>query len=183
MELTRENSRAMIYYDFRSGLTQKQCVDRMISAFGDEAPSKTTIYRWFAEFQRGRVKLSDDPCQGRPKTAVTQENVDAVRKLVEEDRHVTYREIQATLDIGMSQIQIILHEQLGVKSCFPDGYRNRSVKSKKRLALLGASELSKDSTQDPQMLYTTSYQVTNPGYTRTNPKQKISLEFGCSKMS
>ena len=118
MELTRENSRAMIYYDFRSGLTQKQCVDRMISAFVDEAPSKTTIYRWFAEFQRGRVKLSDDPRQGRPKTAVTQENVDAVRKLIEEDRHVTYREIQATLDIGMSQIQIILHEQLGVKKLF-----------------------------------------------------------------
>lgn len=43
----------------------------MISAFGNEAPSKTTIYRWFPEFQRGRVKLSDDPRQGRPKTAVT----------------------------------------------------------------------------------------------------------------
>ncbi|CAK1604551.1 unnamed protein product [Parnassius mnemosyne] len=119
MELTRENSRAMIYYDFRSGLTQKQCVDRMISAFGDEAPSKTTIYRWFAEFQRvKRVKLSDDPRQGHPKTVVTQENVDAVRKLIEEDQHVTYREIQATLDIDMSQIQIILHEQLGVKKLF-----------------------------------------------------------------
>ncbi|KAL0869565.1 hypothetical protein ABMA27_005831 [Loxostege sticticalis] len=106
MELTRENSRAMIYYDFRSGLTQKQ------------SPSKTTIYRWFAEFQRGRVKLSDESRQGRPKTSVTQENVDVVRKLIEEDRHVTYREIQATLDIGMSQIQIILHEQLGVKKLF-----------------------------------------------------------------
>ncbi|KAL0870302.1 hypothetical protein ABMA27_005324 [Loxostege sticticalis] len=173
MELTRENSRAMIYYDFRSGLTQKQCVDRMLSAFGDKAPSKTTIYRWFAEFQRGRVKLSDDPRQGRPKTAVTQENVDVVRKLIEEDRHVTYREIQATLDISMSQIQIVPQIR----------YRIRSVKSKKRLALLGTSELSKDSTQDPQMLYTTSYQVTNPGYMRTNPKQKTSHEFGCSKMS
>ncbi|KAL0829480.1 hypothetical protein ABMA28_004242 [Loxostege sticticalis] len=105
----------MIYYDFRSGLTQKQCADRMLSAFGDEAPSKSTIYRSFAEFQRGRDKLSDDPRQGRPKTAVTQENVDVVRKLIEEDRHVTYREIQATLDIGIRQIQIILHEQLGVK--------------------------------------------------------------------
>ncbi|KAL0820759.1 hypothetical protein ABMA28_006579 [Loxostege sticticalis] len=102
MELTRGNSRAMIYYDFRSGFTQKQCIFLMLSAFGDEAPSKTTIYRWFAEFQRGRVKLSDDPRQGRPKTAVTQENVDVVRKLIEEDQHVTYREIQVTLDIAMS---------------------------------------------------------------------------------
>ncbi|CAH1994374.1 unnamed protein product [Acanthoscelides obtectus] len=40
--------------------------------------------------------LSDDPRVGAPpKTAVTQENVDAVRKLIIEDRHVTYREIEA----------------------------------------------------------------------------------------
>ena len=88
----------------------------MLSAFGDEAPSKTTIYRWFAEFQRGHVKLCDDSRQGRPKTVVTQDNVDTVHTLIEEDRHVTYREIQATLDIGMSQIQIILHEK---KVVFP----------------------------------------------------------------
>ncbi|KAL0892671.1 hypothetical protein ABMA27_014392 [Loxostege sticticalis] len=166
MELTRENSRALIYYDFRSGLTQKQCVDLMLSAFGDETPSKN----------HNLSLLSDDPHQSRPKTAVTQENVDVVRKLIEKDRHVTYREIQATLDIGMSQIQITLHEQLGVKKLF-----SRWIPHS--LALLGASELSKDSTQDPQMLYTTSYQVTNPGYMRTNPKQKTSHEFGCSKMS
>lgn len=38
MELIRKKSRAMIYYDFQSGLIQKQLV---------EGPSKTTIYRWF----------------------------------------------------------------------------------------------------------------------------------------
>ncbi|CAH1975065.1 unnamed protein product [Acanthoscelides obtectus] len=32
---------------------------------------------------------------GAPETAVTQENVDAVRELIIEDRHVTYREIEA----------------------------------------------------------------------------------------
>lgn len=118
MELSRENLRAMIYYDFKSGLTQKQCGDRMIVAFGDEAPSKTTIYRWYSEFQRGRVSLMDDVREGRPKSAVSQENVDVVRQLVKEDRHVTYREIQEHLGIGMSQIQIILKEELGVRKLF-----------------------------------------------------------------
>ncbi|CAH2000696.1 unnamed protein product [Acanthoscelides obtectus] len=47
--------------------------------------------------ERGRVSLSDDSRVGAPKTAVTQENVDAVRKLINEDRHVTYREIEAKL--------------------------------------------------------------------------------------
>ena len=115
MELTRENLGAMIYYDFRCGRTQQQCVELMTSAFEDEAPSKTTIYRWFSEFQRERVSLSDAPREGRPKTAITQENINAVQKLIEEDRHVTYREIQTSLGIGMSQIQKILHDELWVR--------------------------------------------------------------------
>ncbi|CAH1981952.1 unnamed protein product [Acanthoscelides obtectus] len=46
---------------------------------------------------------------------VTQENVDAVRKLIIEDRHVTYREIEASLKISKTSIQKILHEELGVR--------------------------------------------------------------------
>jgi [histone H3]-lysine36 N-dimethyltransferase SETMAR len=38
-----------------------------------------------------------------------------VQKLIEEDRHVTYREIQTSLGIGMSQIQKILHDELWVR--------------------------------------------------------------------
>ncbi|CAH1997390.1 unnamed protein product [Acanthoscelides obtectus] len=59
--------------------------------------------------------LSDDSRVGAPKTAVTQENVDAVRKLIIEDRHVTYREIDASLKISKTSIQKILHEELGVR--------------------------------------------------------------------
>ncbi|CAH1968062.1 unnamed protein product [Acanthoscelides obtectus] len=59
--------------------------------------------------------LSGDPRVGAPKTAVTQENVDAVRKLIIEDRHVTYREIEASLNISKTSIQNNLHEELGVR--------------------------------------------------------------------
>lgn len=114
MELTRENFRSMIYYDFHCGLSQQQRIARLFSAFGNEAPSKSTVHRWFAEFNLGRSSLSHASGAGRPKTAITQENVDAVQKLIEEDRHVTYREIQTSLGIGMSQIRKILHEELWV---------------------------------------------------------------------
>ena len=90
----------------------------MIAAFNNEAPSMTTIYRWFSEFQRGRVSLMDNVREGRPKSAVTQENINVVRQLITEDRHVTYREIQESLGIGMSQIQIILQQELGVQKLF-----------------------------------------------------------------
>ncbi|GBP34224.1 hypothetical protein EVAR_30778_1 [Eumeta japonica] len=40
------------------------------TAFDDEAPWKTTIYNWFAEFKRGRVNLSAEFGDDRPSTAV-----------------------------------------------------------------------------------------------------------------
>lgn len=43
------------------------------------------------------------------------ENIDAVRNLIEEDRHVTYREIEISLSISMTSIHKILHEHLGVR--------------------------------------------------------------------
>lgn len=115
MEISRENFRAMIFYDFRVGLSQQECIDRLKKGFGDEAPSKTRVYEWYKEFKFGRCSLKDQQREGRPKTAVLPKNVDAVRNLILEDRHVTYREIEACLNIGSTAIHKILHEHLGVR--------------------------------------------------------------------
>ncbi|CAH2002088.1 unnamed protein product [Acanthoscelides obtectus] len=96
-------------------VAHQECLAELLSVFGNEAPHQSTISRWYGEFKRGRVRLSDDPRVGAPKTAVTQENVDAVRKLIIEDRHVTYREIEASLKISKTSIQKNLHEELGVR--------------------------------------------------------------------
>ena len=76
MEISRENFRAMIFYDYKCNLTPKQCIDPLHLAFGDEAPSNTTVYNWFAEFQGGRTFLSDEFREGRPSTSVVATNVD-----------------------------------------------------------------------------------------------------------
>jgi len=46
---------------------------------------------------------------------VNPKNIDAVRKMIEEDRHVTYREIEASCGISKTAIQSILQEHLAVK--------------------------------------------------------------------
>ncbi|CAH1996830.1 unnamed protein product [Acanthoscelides obtectus] len=108
-------SRHNLLYNFQRQLSQQECLAELLSVFGNEAPHQLTITRWYEEFKRGRVSLSGDPRVGAPKTAVIQENVDAVRKLIIEDRHVTYREIEASLKISKTSIQKILHEELGVR--------------------------------------------------------------------
>ncbi|CAH1957479.1 unnamed protein product [Acanthoscelides obtectus] len=67
MELSQERFRAIIYYNFQRQLSQQEGLAELLSVFGNEAPHHSTISRC----------LSDDPRVGAPKTAFTQENVDA----------------------------------------------------------------------------------------------------------
>ncbi|CAH1974512.1 unnamed protein product [Acanthoscelides obtectus] len=90
MELNREHFRAIIYYNFQRQLSQQECLAELLSVFGNEAPRQSTISRWYGEFKRGRVSLSDDPRVGAPKTA-----------------------IEASWKISKTSIQKILHEELG----------------------------------------------------------------------
>ncbi|GBP70455.1 hypothetical protein EVAR_52796_1 [Eumeta japonica] len=46
---------------------------------GGEASHLSTVRRWYAEFDRGRVSLHDEIREGRPSTAINEENVAPVR--------------------------------------------------------------------------------------------------------
>ncbi|GFT25627.1 transposable element Tcb2 transposase [Trichonephila clavipes] len=48
MELRREN--AVIFYGFKDGLNQEECVKRLQLAFGDESPCRATVFICFKEF-------------------------------------------------------------------------------------------------------------------------------------
>lgn len=115
MNLTREHFRSMIFYDFRCGLSQQECFQRLQLAFGDEAPCRSSVYSWFGEFRRGRDHLHDEIREGRPVTAVTESNIDTVRQLIESDKKITCQQIRTLLGIGMSQVQNILHVHLKVR--------------------------------------------------------------------
>jgi len=82
-------------------------------AFGDEASSNRTVYNWFVEFQR--IFLNDEFREGRPFTSVVATNIDAVHEMIERDRHITYREIQAYLGIDMKAMHTILHDHLSIR--------------------------------------------------------------------
>ena len=75
----------------------------------------TNVYRWYGEFNRGRCSLEDEFREDRPKSVVVMETVDAMRQLILQDRHVTYRAIETTLGISRTSIHSILHEHLTVK--------------------------------------------------------------------
>ena len=65
-------------------------------------------------------------------SVVVPETINAVRQLILQNRHVTYREIETTLGISGTSIHSILHEHLTQKIFFaldPTQFVNRSKKS------------------------------------------------------
>ena len=71
----------MIFYYFKNGINQAQSLERLTQDFGDLAASRATVFNWFVEFKRGRISFEDEERSGRPLTAVTEENIDAVENM------------------------------------------------------------------------------------------------------
>ena len=115
MELQSRDFRAMIFNDFNRGLSYQESYKNLCEAFGSCAPGKSTVSKWFREFEFGRETLKTAMIPGRPLSAATAENADRVRELIEEDPRITVRDIRDILRIGMTAIDVILHQHLGVR--------------------------------------------------------------------
>jgi len=98
----------MIFYDFKVGLSQKECIEQLRSTFGNDSPSQRTVYQWLSEFKRGRSDLSDEKHEGCPSSAVNDKNIKAARRLIIANNRIAYKEMNSSLGVSMNAIQKIL---------------------------------------------------------------------------
>ena len=81
--------------------------------FGDSCVSRETIYNWYAEFNRTRDHFEDEPRADRARSALTPENIEAVRHPINVGPHLAYQQIQDTLQLGSAVTESIPHDYLG----------------------------------------------------------------------
>ena len=81
----------MIWYDWKIGLTYKDCHAQLVQAWRSNAPSHYTVFNCFRQFQRNKFSVQAAPCLDRPSTSVKEQTIDAVRKIIEDDPHSTYQ--------------------------------------------------------------------------------------------
>ncbi|CAF1096350.1 unnamed protein product, partial [Didymodactylos carnosus] len=62
--------------------------------------------------------VEDAARSGRPRTAINEETIDAVRSIIEDDPHSAYEQIEHTLGIGSSAVNSIIHEYLKLHKMF-----------------------------------------------------------------
>ena len=111
--MDRNEKRAVIKYLNLKGLTPNEISSDMKVVLGDDAPSYATIYRWIAEFQRGRESIEDAHRSGRPVEACTEGNVQHVNDVLMTDRRLTVRYVAECLKLSYGTTHHIITNILG----------------------------------------------------------------------
>jgi len=114
MESTKIEARTNIKFMVKLGWENRQIIDALEQVYGDNAPKKSTTYKWISRFRSGRNEIEDEPRSGRPSTSVCEENIDAVRDMIEKDRRITTESVADTLNISVGSAHTILVESLGL---------------------------------------------------------------------
>jgi len=115
MELSRRDKRVLIWYCWKRHLTSQQAQQELAQVLGTDCPSLSSIKEWIAHFHQGRLTFEDDPRSGRLPSAVTEENITAIRDLIDADPHITTRQLLSFVDIGSGSLQSILHDHLKIR--------------------------------------------------------------------
>ena len=107
-----------------------------MAAWGNRAPSSRTVFNWFHEYEREKLDVSDSPRSGRPRTAVIDEMVDAVRLMIDDDLYVTYQQIEFSLGTKLLAIYSIFHYHLKLwKVCARSVVLHSLTNDQKRLRI------------------------------------------------
>ena len=78
-QLSSEQFRTMIFYDWKIDLTYKDCHIRLVQAWGSNTPSDYTVFNCFRQVQRNKLTVQDAPHSDRPSTSGTQQTINARR--------------------------------------------------------------------------------------------------------
>ncbi|KAA2237134.1 helix-turn-helix domain-containing protein, partial [Solihabitans fulvus] len=83
-------------------------------AFGESTMSRTQVQLWYNRCKGGREDVNDDARPGRPSTT-TDEKIEAVKKMIMDNRQITIREVADDVDISFGSCQTIFTDVLGMK--------------------------------------------------------------------
>ena len=109
--MEKSKIRIVMEYEFRRKSTIGQTVRNMKDVFGDDAPNKSTISRWFEKFRSGDFCLENET-RGRPETKICN---DDFRAVVESDTRQTTKELATRFGVSIPTILVHLRQINKVK--------------------------------------------------------------------
>ncbi|GFR98342.1 transposase [Elysia marginata] len=108
-----------IALDLSNGLKAQWLVHETLQPVcGDCACSYQTVCRWEREFNEAKKSLSDCPRPGRPKSCVNEQIIASIKRDIDEDPHISVRELSDTNGLSYGTVHTIITEYLRLKKVF-----------------------------------------------------------------
>lgn len=107
--------RIIIKFLTNEGVKPSEIFTRLKAQFGDATLSQNRVYTWVREFRDGRERVENESHDRRPRTSLTNDNIRAVRELIEGDRRLTIEQIVSEVGISYGSVQSIITDQLGFR--------------------------------------------------------------------
>lgn len=112
MSISAIEYRSVIKFLLLRGKSRTEIMEELSAAYKTQCPSRSTVYYWIGEFNRGRQDVMQDFSQvGRP-LEISSTKVDECERLLREHRRITIREVASALKISYGSVQTAIH-QLG----------------------------------------------------------------------
>jgi hypothetical protein len=92
-----------VKFCFRVGKTASETHEMLKTAFGVNAMGRTQTFDWFSPFKHVETSIEDSERSVRPSTGRTDENVENVRKIFNEDRRNTNTQIAGRLGLSTAE--------------------------------------------------------------------------------
>jgi histone-lysine N-methyltransferase SETMAR len=102
--------RYTILFCFKAGIPPSLCIQYCNSAYPKDAPSRATVYNWYAKFYGGDLNVNPLPKSGRTRNWLSIEDIDDI---VNEDPNLSLSSIERRLSISRKIVKQILEDELG----------------------------------------------------------------------
>ena len=110
--MDKEHFRFYIKTRTALNIPAKDIHNELYSVHGDQAPSFRTVKRWNKWFHEGREEVEDETRPGRLITETTDENIEQVRLLIDDDPYMTIEEIQEQTGLSHGTTHRIISDHL-----------------------------------------------------------------------
>lgn len=101
--------RSVIKFLVLKQLPTKEIIDELEKAYGADAPSKTTVYSWVAQFKQGRQSVFDDKTPGRP-MEISETVKEKMKNIVKSERRITTRNLSERLHVSKGTMNTLLKD-------------------------------------------------------------------------
>ena len=113
--------RSVIKFLTKEGKKPKEILERMVTVYGESAPSYYKVKFWSKQFKWGRESIEDDPHTGCPVEATSEEICQKLESLILADRRMKVSRLAEETGISAGAVWTIIHETWTCPRSVQDG--------------------------------------------------------------